>query len=254
MSNNVPNDPGERLERIVSESKDEEAYSRLPKVKEPNVQTYTVDRQAPSFSTSQPEPEKTSYKDLKIGPAFWNVTGVLSLVVNGILLAIILILFRYLGLLHFTSNDIGTGLVGGFFTNFEKMDAATIRTNIPVDAQIPLDIVVPVQTTTQITLAQEVIIPNAHVRITTPNVNINSDAEVTLPAGTPLSVNLNFSLPVKTSIPIHLDVPVNIPLNTTELHEPFVGLQEVIRPLYCILEPNAKRIDLVTGVCTSPQP
>lgn len=254
MSNNVPNDPGERMEKIVSEGEGEEAYSRLPKAKGPTVQTPTVSRPVPSFSAPPSEPKKPSYKDLRFGPAFWNVTGVLSLVVNGILIAILLILFRYLGFLHFTSNDIGTGLVGGLFTNFEKMDAATIRTNIPVDAQIPLDIVVPVQTTTQITLAQQVVIPNAHVRITTPNVNINSDAEVTLPAGTPLNVNLNFSLPVKTTIPVHLDVPVNIPLNATELHEPFVGLQEVIRPLYCILEPDAKRLDLVTGVCTSPQP
>jgi len=191
---------------------------------------------------------------LKLGPAFWNVTGVLSLIVNGILLATLLILVRYLGFMHFTSNDIGTSLVGGLYTNFEKMDAATIRTNIPVDAQIPLDIVVPVQTTTQITLAQDAVITNALVRINTPNVNINSAAEVTLPAGTPLTVNLNFSLPVQTSIPVHLDVPVNIPLNTTELHEPFVGLQEVIRPMYCILEPTAKRLDLITSVCTSPQP
>jgi len=254
MSNNVPNEPGERMERIVSESKGEEVYSRLPKAKGTQAQTPAAPRQAPSFSTPPPEPKRTSYKDLKFGPAFWNVTGVLSLVVNGILIAIILILFRYLGFLHFTSNDIGTGLVGGLFTNFEKMDAATIRSNIPVDVQIPLDIVVPVQTTTQITLAQEAVIPNAHVRITTPNVNINSDAEVTLPAGTALTVSLNFSLPVQTSIPVHLDVPVNIPLNATELHEPFVGLQEVIRPLYCILEPGAKRLDLITSVCTSPQP
>jgi len=28
-------------------------------------------------------------------------------------------------------------------------------------------------------------------------------------------------------------------LNQTDLHEPFVGLQEVIRPMYCLVEPNA---------------
>jgi hypothetical protein len=254
MSENVPNDPGERMDKIVSESKSGEAYSRLPKAKQTTAQTPATPRQVPTFSAPAPEPKQSSYKDLRFGPAFWNVTGVLSLVVNGILLAVLLILFQYLGFLHFASNDVGAGLVGGLFTNFEKMDAATIRTNIPIDAQIPLDIVVPVQTTTEITLAQQVVIPNAHVRITTPNVNIDSDATVTLPAGTPLMVNLNFNLPVRTSIPVRLDVPVNIPMNATELHEPFVGLQEVIRPLYCILEPDAKRIDLVTDVCISTQP
>jgi hypothetical protein len=52
-------------------------------------------------------------------------------------------------------------------------------------------------------------------------------------------VNLNFSLPVQTTIPVHLDVPVNIPMAETELHEPFVGLQEVVRPWYCMVEPGA---------------
>jgi hypothetical protein len=40
-------------------------------------------------------------------------------------------------------------------------------------------------------------------------------------------------------IPIHLDVPVNIPLRETQLHEPFVGLQQVVEPWSCLLEPNA---------------
>lgn len=254
MSNNVPNDPGKRLDKIVSESKGDDVYSHLPKAKQITTQTPVAPRQAPSFSAPPVESKQTSFKNLRFGPAFWNVTGVLSLVVNGILIAVLLILFRYLGSLHFTSNDVSASLVGGLFRNFEKMDAATIRANIPVDAQIPLDIIVPVQTTTEITLAQEIVIPSAHVRISTPNVNIDSDATVTLPAGTPLVVNMNFSLPVRTSIPVHLDVPVNIPMNATELHEPFVGLQEVIQPLYCILEPDAKRIDLVTDVCVSSQP
>jgi hypothetical protein len=66
---------------------------------------------------------------------------------------------------------------------------------------------------------------------------------VTLPAGTPLSVNLNFNLPVQTSIPVHLDVPVNIPMTETELHEPFVGLQDVVRPIYCLVDPKASNLD-----------
>jgi hypothetical protein len=114
---------------------------------------------------------------------------------------------------------------------------------IPVDAQIPLDITVPVQTTTQITLSETVNIPNAQVVINTGGLNINSTARVTLPAGTPLTVNLNFDLPVQDTIPVHLDVPVNIPMADTELHEPFVGLQDVVRPLYCLVDPNATGID-----------
>jgi hypothetical protein len=32
---------------------------------------------------------------------------------------------------------------------------------------------------------------------------------------------------------------VDIPLDQTELHEPFVGLQNVVGPWYCLVEPNA---------------
>ena len=134
-------------------------------------------------------------------------------------------------------------LLSGLYSNFEKMDRATIETVIPVDAQIPLDITVPVQTTTQITLSETVNIPNAQVVINTGGLNINSTARVTLPAGTPLTVNLNFDLPVQDTIPIHLEVPVKIPMASTELHEPFVGLQDVVRPLYCLVEPNATSLD-----------
>ena len=123
------------------------------------------------------------------------------------------------------------------------MDRATIETVIPVDAQIPLDITVPVQTRTQITLSETVNIPNAQVVINTGGLNINSTARVTLPAGTPLMVDLNFNLPVRDTIPIHLEVPVSIPMANTELHEPFVGLQDVVRPLYCLVDPNATGLD-----------
>jgi hypothetical protein len=132
-----------------------------------------------------------------------------------------------------------SGLLGGLYSNFVKMDQAKIATTIPVDAVIPLNIEVPVQKTTQITLAETAVIPNAHVRINTGEVNINANAVVTLPAGTPLMVSLNFPLNVQNSIPVHLDVPVDIPLSQTELHEPFVGLQQVVKPWYCLIEPNA---------------
>jgi hypothetical protein len=36
-----------------------------------------------------------------------------------------------------------------------------------------------------------------------------------------------------------VDVPVNIPLEKTDLHVPFTGLQDVIRPLYCLVRPDA---------------
>lgn len=207
------------------------------KTASPRTSRGTDDRRA-----HDPNGGAFSSRGLKFGPPFWTVTGILSLVVNGILIAVLLVLMNMLGQLQGlqgTASNLGASVLGGMYSNFEKMDRATIKTVIPVDAQIPLDITVPVQTTTQITLAEAVNIPNAQVVINTGGLNINSNARVTLPAGTPLMVNLDFNLPVQATIPVHLEVPVNIPMAETELHEPFVGLQEVVRPWYCMVEPNA---------------
>jgi hypothetical protein len=130
-------------------------------------------------------------------------------------------------------------LLSGLYTNFELMDEASIETVIIVEDQIPLAITVPVETTTQITLSETVNIPDAQVVINTGGLNINSTARVTLPAGTPLTVKLDFDLPVQDTVPVRLEVPVNIPLADTELHTPFVGLQQVVKPLYCLVEPEA---------------
>jgi hypothetical protein len=227
--------------RMLSEDVDEDVRSKLPRknnsVKvesEPVNSKYSVAAPAP-----QSQPRRWRFKFL---PAFWTIASVMSMVVNVVLIIIVLILFQMFGQVRrmqvYASNQ-ATSLLGGLYTNFVKMDDATISTTIPVDAMIPLNITVPVQTTTQIHLAESVTIPNAHVRIATGGLNIDANAVVTLPVNTPLTVKLDFPLQVQNSIPIHLDVPVNIPLNHTELHEPFVGLQKVVEPWYCLVKPDA---------------
>jgi hypothetical protein len=36
---------------------------------------------------------------------------------------------------------------------------------------------------------------------------------------------------------------VDIPLSETQLHEPFSGLQEVVKPFYCMVNPTAVKLD-----------
>jgi hypothetical protein len=178
--------------------------------------------------------------------ALWTIASLISMAVTIVVIILVFVAFRAyrdIKLPEGIDISMASKFLGGLYANFEKLDRATIRASIPVDAQIPLDISVPVQTTTQITLADSVVIPNAQVVINTGGLNINSNARVTLPAGTPLNVNLNFNLPVQTSIPVHLDVPVVIPMTETELHEPFVGLQEVVQPIYCLVDPKATNLD-----------
>jgi len=224
-----------KMKKLISGNVDDSIRSRLPHGNGSDSPRTPISAQ-PVPASASPEPRGRRFQFL---PAFWTIASLMSITVNIILIVILLIVFQMLGVIQITANDKISGLLGGLYTNFVKMDQATIASTIAVDAVIPLNITVPVQTTTQITLAQSATIPNAHVRINTGAVNIDADATVTLPANTPLTVNLNFELPVQNSIPVHLDVPVNIPLKQTQLHEPFVGLQKVVEPWYCLVEPNA---------------
>jgi len=174
-------------------------------------------------------------------PAFWTIASVISLVVNIVLAVVVMGLLRSFGSLD--AARIGTGVLGGLYSNFERMDQAHIRTTIPIQTNIPLDLNVPVQTTTGITLARDVSIPGAHVRINTALVSIDAPANVTLPAGTSLDVTMAFTLPVQAQIPVSLNVPVDIPIQQTDLHPALVGLQDTIRPVYCMVTPLAQALN-----------
>jgi hypothetical protein len=69
--------------------------------------------------------------------------------------------------------------------------------------------------------------------------NIDAPASVTLPAGTSLNVALNFNVPVQTEVPINLNVPVDIALQDTDLHTAIIGLQDTLKPIYCMISPTA---------------
>ncbi len=235
--------PADRLRAILGGAKGEESpISRLPKAKplvEESVnETSPVQPLPPTAPIAGPV--KPGFQFL---PAFWTIASLISMTVNIVLLAVLIGAMHSLNISGF--GRMGTGLVGGLYSNFEKMDAAHIKTTIPVQSSIPLNMSIPVQTTTNISLANAVEIPNAHVKISTGTFNIDSAADVTLPAGTALNVVLNFNVPVQSSVPIALNVPVDIPLNSTDLHPAITGLESTIKPLYCMLSPAAISISNV---------
>lgn len=238
------NEPTSRMKKILNSSVDESIKSRLPRGNGATVST-PVSQPVPTPASPPVTPDPAlARKRLQIMPAFWTIASLMSITVNVVMLAVILILLQMLGGVQQTADDQVSGLLGGLYQNFVKMDQATISTTIPVNAEIPLNLTIPVdlsQTATQITLAQEARIENAMVRINQGGVAINAPALVTLPAETVLMVRIApFSINVTNqTVPISLNVPVNIPLNQTELHEPFVGLQKVVEPWYCMIEPNA---------------
>jgi hypothetical protein len=97
-----------------------------------------------------------------------------------------------------------------------------------------------------------VTINGALVSVSTGGLNIaNARATIVLPQDTLLPIDIeNLVVPVDQKVLASLDVPVDIPLDQTELHEPFVGLQKVVQPWYCLVDREATFNDV--PICAPP--
>jgi len=168
--------------------------------------------------------------------AYWDVAAGVSLIINAILVATLLIMAIQINNLKTTAN----GLLSGLYGNFVAMDKASITTTITVDTQVPIDFMLPIQQNTDLVLSQSISIPNARVVLNSGGFAYNGPGSITLPAGTNLPIALNIAVPVQFSVPVTLQIPVNIPLAQTELHQPITGLQDTVRAYYCTFDKNAQ--------------
>ncbi len=199
-----------------------------------------------SLSGIEPREESTSTKSFKpfiqlnkVGPAFWTITSTLSLVINLALIVLVIILSSQLFALKRTIQD---QLVAGLYKNFVLMDQANIKSTIPVNAEVPAKFNLAIDKDLEVTLTEDTPIKGASVSVDGGYITIsNAPTHIILPAGTKLPIHLKMIVPVDQKIPVNLDVNVNIPLNQTDLHTPFIGLQEVVKPYSQLLEdmPNS---------------
>lgn len=230
------NSPLEKLKHSVGRN--------VPNQKQPAPQTTA----APPPAASQPKAKRAAPnlpairlvpRKLQLLPAFWTVASVLSFAVNLVLLIVLALLLQNFRALGVTLTKLPDHLLGGLYTNFVKMDQAHIRTVIPVRKEIPVQFILNVSGSTNVTLSQDVVITGALVTVNTGGLNINrARADIILPQGTVLPIYIqNLVVPVDQKVLAELDVAVDIPLNQTELHEPFVGLRQVVEPFYCLLNP-----------------
>jgi len=232
-------DEPSKMKKLMSGDANDAIRSRLPRGNGPALRPAPVaDKKAPAATSPKPRLDLSRFKFL---PAFWTIASIMSITVNIILLVILLITLQMLGTIQLTADDQISGLLGGLYTNFVKMDAANIRTNIHVEKEIPVQFSLNVSGPTNVTLSQDVTIHGALVTVETGGLNIvNARATIVLPQDTVLPINIqNLVVPVDQKVLAVLDVPVDIPLDQTELHEPFVGLQKVVEPWYCLVEPEA---------------
>lgn len=221
-----------------------------PKKAEPKpVETLASAPSPASTPTSKLVPASSSGYSVW-GPRLWTTASVISLTINIILMIVLIILVISVYRLKLDMAkimDASTSVMGlpaGLYSNFEKMERASIQTNVEVNTSIPVKFDLQLNQQTNVVLSQDVTIQNARVTVNTGGLNISqANTTIVLPAGTTLPVNLALTVPVDQQVPVTLNVPVDIKLKDTQLNDPFVGLQEVIKPLYCLLEPTAVNMD-----------
>ncbi len=233
--------PRERLRAILRAAKRATASPRWMRASPPSPSP------SPAPQTIAPRAPRKK-RSLQLLPTFWTIASVLSMLVNIVLILILLIAFNRLGALQGGIRNAGTTLLGGLYSNFEKMDRAHIRVTVPVTLQdVPVQFDLPYETDTVVVLTEDTPL-RASVRINAGIVNINGPADIILPAGARLPIHLNLVIPVDTSVDIQTQIPIDIPLASTDLHDPFVGLQEVVRPWYCLIKSDATSLD-GTPIC-----
>ena len=263
--NELKGDPGKKMRTLLAGSKNS-PLARLPKktngatflpLKEEKKTGTSTESKGDSPSKSIPKSEAPHASpapkpvspskgiSFNFGPPFWTIASVLSLTINVVLIIVLLVVLLNLRTLNLGSvMDIGNGLLGGLYTNFEKMDQAHITRTIPVETTIPVKFDLQLNQQTNVVLSQAVTIDNALVTVKTGGLNItNALTTIVLPQGTTLPIVLNLTVPVDKMVPVSLNVQVDIPLAETQLHEPFSGLQEVVKPFYCMLNPAALKLN-----------
>jgi len=184
-----------------------------------------------NIEIEQPEPQAVKKaRKRKLRPRLWTFGAVLSIIVNLILIVVVVVLGNQL----FSIKETLTSEVfGGLYYNFLLMDQAAIKTSIEVEDSLPVQFDLLLNQNTTVVLSEDTKIDGVRVTVVTGGLNIiDAPASIMLPEGTELPVNLNLTVPVDQQVPVALTVPVEIRMSDTELHAPFVGLQEVVSPYY----------------------
>jgi hypothetical protein len=163
-----------------------------------------------------------------IGRWLWRFMVIFSFVVNLVLIGVVLFL---LATLFDIKQNIAEPLVGGLYSAFVGLEDATIDWTIPVRADVPVNLDIPLQQNTVVILTEAV--PMTVVaNIQAPALSLtNARVTLELPVGLRLPVSLDLNVPVRDSLPVSLDVRAVIPLADTQLEDVAQSLQLLFEPL-----------------------
>jgi hypothetical protein len=174
-------------------------------------------------------------------PTLWKAMIITSFVVNLILVAVLIGAgyFYWQWKSQIASTTVG---VQGFAHDnvaelrdvVQQLQAAHIRTTIPLDQPLPLKglgVVVPLHQEPTVTLVEAVPLnlEGADIDLGAGNRLRAQNISLVLPAGTPLKIKLDMMIPLDdVTIPIKLSVPVDIAMANTELAPQFRRLGNVV--------------------------
>lgn len=225
-------DASEKAPKQPKEKK-EKSFKLFPK-QEPKAEKEKAAQPAKMQQPKAPKEKKERVvveRDWQsIAPIFWTVSGAIAMLIALILLVIVIVFaFNVVRVAEAINQD----LVGSLHESFVQMEQAHIKTTIPIEAEVPAQFDLILDTTTTVTLSEDTQINSANVSLSTGGLTIsNAPTNITLPAGSELPIHLVLTVPVDEMIPVVMDVEVDIPMAETELQEPFENLQKTIQPYY----------------------
>jgi hypothetical protein len=194
-----------------------------------------------SFTSSDQKAPRDSRPLFVQLPGLWKAMIITSFVVNMLLVAVLIgtSYFYWRWKAEIASTTVG---VQGFAHDnvaelrdvVQQLQAAHIKTTIPLDQPLPLKglgVVVPLHQEPTVTLVDAVplSLEGADIDLGAGNRLRAQNITLVLPAGTPLKIKLDMMIPLDdVTIPIKLDVPVDIAMAETELAPQFRRLGNVV--------------------------
>lgn len=167
----------------------------------------------------------------RVWNALKNISAVISMFVNLILIVVVLVLITQLGAIKATLVSV----LGQLDSAFEGLGKSSIVDTIKIDQQLPVKFDLPINQNITVITQSPVPLNVPTTFSLGPFGTINGTVSLEIPAGTSLPVQLQLTVPVNAQIPVKFDQGISI-----NLYEK--GLSAVVDKLRASLAPLIKLI------------
>ena len=165
--------------------------------------------------------------------ALKNITIVVSLFVNLILIIALLIIASQIGNIKAALN----GVVGQLDTAFTSLGAAVVQDTIHIEQRVPVRFDLPINELPGTATTTEAVPLSIPATFSLGSFGqIHGTVSLALPANLRLPVRISMTVPVQNEIPVVFDQPVAIPLGQRGLGPVIDQLRGVTQPLLQMIQ------------------